>query len=130
MDDGDRRSAGALGTKEKPVTAPLTLRLMSAVTCSHHGLLIGCTRSPRSSFLLGPRVRGGWAPRMRYRLASGFFFSSRRRHTRCGRDWSSDVCSSDLPKQQSTTGSFGYSWSKPCLCSLFPCNRRIGLLYQ
>src|SRR5215813_14993925 len=23
-------------------------------------------------------------------------FSSRRRHTRCGRDWSSDVCSSDL----------------------------------
>src|SRR3989442_6478687 len=27
---------------------------------------------------------------------SMFFFSSRRRHTRCGRDWSSDVCSSDL----------------------------------
>src|SRR6266542_6539674 len=26
-----------------------------------------------------------------------FFFSSRRRHTRCYRDWSSDVCSSDLP---------------------------------
>src|SRR5215813_1383683 len=25
-----------------------------------------------------------------------FFFSSRRRHTSCGRDWSSDVCSSDL----------------------------------
>src|SRR5256884_2302141 len=24
------------------------------------------------------------------------FFSSRRRHTRCSRDWSSDVCSSDL----------------------------------
>src|SRR5207245_7354264 len=33
-----------------------------------------------------------------------FFFSSRRRHTRCYRDWSSDVCSSDLvsPKPQST----------------------------
>src|SRR5436305_10156035 len=29
-------------------------------------------------------------------LAVFFFFSSRRRHTRCGRDWSSDVCSSDL----------------------------------
>src|SRR3989442_2760428 len=29
---------------------------------------------------------------------SVFFFSSRRRHTRCGRDWSSDVCSSDLSK--------------------------------
>src|SRR5436305_15265995 len=27
-----------------------------------------------------------------------FFFSSRRRHTRCGRDWSSDVCSSDLDR--------------------------------
>src|SRR5207247_8211499 len=26
----------------------------------------------------------------------GFFFSSRRRHTRSTRDWSSDVCSSDL----------------------------------
>src|SRR5690606_40107733 len=27
-----------------------------------------------------------------------FFFSSRRRHTRFSRDWSSDVCSSDLPR--------------------------------
>src|SRR5690554_7718360 len=27
-----------------------------------------------------------------------FFFSSSRRHTRCGRNWSSDVCSSDLSK--------------------------------
>src|SRR5438309_7839846 len=26
-----------------------------------------------------------------------FFFSSRRRHTRWNCDWSSDVCSSDLP---------------------------------
>src|SRR5690625_5726558 len=29
-----------------------------------------------------------------------FFFSSRRRHTRWPRDWSSDVCSSDLVWQQ------------------------------
>src|ERR1035441_10441553 len=28
-----------------------------------------------------------------------FFFSSRRRHTRCLSDWSSDVCSSDLGDQ-------------------------------
>src|SRR2546429_6674719 len=28
-----------------------------------------------------------------------FFFSSRRRHTRCSRDWSSDVCSSDIAGQ-------------------------------
>src|SRR5256885_5364064 len=29
--------------------------------------------------------------------SSFFFFSSRRRHTRLQGDWSSDVCSSDLP---------------------------------
>src|SRR5258705_4883711 len=29
-------------------------------------------------------------------LTQFFFFSSRRRHTRCLSDWSSDVCSSDL----------------------------------
>src|SRR5690606_40601681 len=29
----------------------------------------------------------------------GFFFSSRRRHTRFSRDWSSDVCSSDVVKK-------------------------------
>src|SRR5690606_41035637 len=28
-----------------------------------------------------------------------FFFSSRRRHTRFSRDWSSDVCSSDLRRK-------------------------------
>src|SRR2546422_2212313 len=31
-----------------------------------------------------------------------FFFSSRRRHTRCSRDWSSDVCSSDLHSKNNT----------------------------
>src|SRR5437899_7611201 len=30
-----------------------------------------------------------------------FFFSSRRRHTRCLSDWSSDVCSSDLSSSAS-----------------------------
>src|SRR5690606_41209536 len=34
-----------------------------------------------------------------------FFFSSRRRHTRFSRDWSSDVCSSDL---FFCTGGFGW----------------------
>src|SRR2546429_2971726 len=34
-----------------------------------------------------------------------FFFSSRRRHTRCSRDWSSDVCSSDLLEIRVTHGS-------------------------
>src|SRR2546421_10566356 len=36
-----------------------------------------------------------------------FFFSSRRRHTRSDRDWSSDVCSSDLVAQ--VYSSIGYS---------------------
>src|SRR5258707_8507234 len=31
-------------------------------------------------------------------MFSFFFFSSRRRHTRYWRDWSSDVCSSDLKR--------------------------------
>src|SRR5258707_4480450 len=40
----------------------------------------------------------------RRQLAKGkgpyFFFSSRRRHTRYWRDWSSDVCSSDLGRKR------------------------------
>src|SRR2546422_10556244 len=36
---------------------------------------------------------------MSYVEMTFFFFSSRRRHTRCSRDWSSDVCSSDLDEQ-------------------------------
>src|SRR5438477_13095455 len=35
--------------------------------------------------------------RGRVRVLLLFFFSSRRRHTRLTCDWSSDVCSSDLP---------------------------------
>src|SRR5258707_11987202 len=34
-----------------------------------------------------------------WRLSFFFFFSSRRRHTRYWRDWSSDVCSSDLLRE-------------------------------
>src|SRR6266542_5308696 len=42
---------------------------------------------------------------------SFFFFSSRRRHTRCYRDWSSDVCSSDLDR-------FAYSMSKGAVLTM------------
>src|SRR3712207_8743406 len=38
-----------------------------------------------------------------------FFFSSRRRHTRYWRDWSSDVCSSDLSAKRPRKG-YGMSW--------------------
>src|SRR5256884_7278318 len=41
-------------------------------------------------------------------VRSVFFFSSRRRHTRCSRDWSSDVCSSDLLGSFSRDGFGGF----------------------
>src|SRR5258707_6129599 len=41
-----------------------------------------------------------------------FFFSSRRRHTRYWRDWSSDVCSSDLTLQRSLIWNFAV-WTSP-----------------
>src|SRR5207253_6472746 len=45
-----------------------------------------------------------------------FFFSSRRRHTRWPRDWSSDVCSSDLgggPRLFRAAGSAGTAPGQP-----------------
>src|SRR5256884_2096754 len=58
------------------------------------------------------------------RFGHFLFFSSRRRHTRCSRDWSSDVCSSDLGVlKENTTGSSALEiarlarqalWSTPC----------------
>src|SRR5207245_4351794 len=41
-----------------------------------------------------------------------FFFSSRRRHTRCYRDWSSDVCSSDLARCLVPSLSAAQRWNK------------------
>src|SRR5258705_9502488 len=41
------------------------------------------------------------------RMALSFFFSSRRRHTRCLSDWSSDVCSSDLVDAGALVGTAG-----------------------
>src|SRR2546422_2018509 len=54
-----------------------------------------------------------------------FFFSSRRRHTRCSRDWSSDVCSSDLEDALLHDGIFGVAGEikhfgfRTCLVKLF-----------
>src|SRR5687768_18226720 len=42
-----------------------------------------------------------------------FFFSSRRRHTICSRDWSSDVCSSDLTWMAGTDDYTGSEWVYP-----------------
>src|ERR1041385_2363301 len=40
-----------------------------------------------------------------------FFFSSRRGDTRCSRDWSSDVCSSDLSSGANITVGYGYGYA-------------------
>src|SRR6266576_5312157 len=48
-----------------------------------------------------------------YLFALPFFFSSRRRHTRSLRDWSSDVCSSDLSCTSSTADGRPPSTSRP-----------------
>src|SRR6266849_7834988 len=49
-----------------------------------------------------------------------FFFSGRRRHTMSARDWSSDVCSSDLAPTSSRPP------SRPATRALAPGRRRIG----
>src|SRR6476620_8021940 len=54
------------------------------------------------------------AARVRWQSHGGstcFFFSSRRRHTRYWRDWSSDVCSTDLPRLPSPAPCRG-TWSR------------------
>src|SRR5438105_15818010 len=55
---------------------------------------------------MGPRYR---------RQRPVFFFSSRRRHTRSTRDWSSDVCSSDLEHEDLVAGGQIFVFSLPAL---------------
>src|SRR5256884_3982335 len=50
-------------------------------------------------------------------LDSVFFFSSRRRHTRCSRDWSSDVCSSDLGINPQMVNEAGFQYSYGAILS-------------
>src|SRR3712207_2735623 len=61
-----------------------------------------------------------WIMRLMVFLVLLFFFSSRRRHTRYWRDWSSDVCSSDLerlPACRSTSRrSLAWSTASRCAC--------------
>src|SRR6266542_2158197 len=54
-----------------------------------------------------------------------FFFSSRRRHTRCYRDWSSDVCSSDLQLREVFQDTFGPESRLPaCARRFYELHRR------
>src|SRR5438270_4304210 len=61
---------------------------------------------------IGMKVQTGVSSAVTGRAFSFFFFSSRRRHTRFDCDWSSDVCSSDLPTGQ-TYRSVGGSVDRP-----------------
>src|SRR5256884_4649370 len=62
---------------------------------------------------------------------SVFFFSSRRRHTRCSRDWSSAVCSSDLidgfscHRHERVEPAVG-----PILVPPFPAEEGVALLFR
>src|SRR5206468_8924026 len=49
-----------------------------------------------------------------------FFFSSRRRHTRSDRDWSSDVCSSDLGDEPSSDHDSGDGSSTELVAGISP----------
>src|SRR2546429_531451 len=69
-----------------------------------HSSVTGAHRSRRSSRRrIGSDRSASFVCIGTQRMAS-FFFSSRRRHTRCSRDWSSDVCSSDLSSRGSIDG--------------------------
>src|SRR5436853_6396706 len=60
-------------------------------------------------------------------LCAAFFFSGRGRHTSCLSDWSSDVCSSDLPMSTDggsrRTGLGDSSGSKRCRRLRLRCGR-------
>src|SRR2546429_9924373 len=55
-----------------------------------------------------------------------FFFSSRRRHTRCSRDWSSDVCSSDLQRDDARPRASVVALLQPVMQPVFPEARHTG----
>src|SRR5437899_7003469 len=57
-----------------------------------------------------------------------FFFSSRRRHTRCLSDWSSDVCSSDLWSKADLPGTTIHNATNVALA--IANNGVVGFLYQ
>src|SRR5437870_7638708 len=59
-------------------------------------------------------------------MAVVFFFSSRRRHTRWPRDWSSDVCSSDLITRQILPAASSVMYREPSGPTATPTGRCCG----
>src|SRR5436309_6364806 len=73
--------------RAKPADATLVASTHDAAwRTAYRGIIPG----PELEKLISRRGPGWWES------AIAFFFSGRRRHTRFSRDWSSDVCSSDL----------------------------------
>src|SRR2546421_4723347 len=77
-------------------------RIMKEVAMTKRGLVIfvgatGCGKSTSLAAMIGYRNENshGHIVTIEDPIEFVFFFSSRRRHTRSDRDWSSDVCSSD-----------------------------------
>src|SRR5256885_4571749 len=70
-----------------------------------------------TTFFNGAYVDGTGAFWRRWvvRAVQFFFFSSRRRHTRLQGDWSSDVCSSDLPASWSWNSRPRARWPRSCV---------------
>src|SRR2546429_3878027 len=83
--------------------------------------------SPVAGCGTGASARVGGGGRVCTLCVIFFFFSSRRRHTRCSRDWSSDVCSSDLRTVSFPRGLRGNHSRKHTLCALFPWRPRSRL---
>src|SRR2546421_6293034 len=92
-----------------------------SIACAPSGLR---TTSISSTFFCGRLLRQCFF----------FFFSSRRRHTRSDRDWSSDVCSSDLYEQwgegllERLNGQFAFALHDRRTASLFLARDRFGIL--
>src|SRR3712207_7859203 len=86
------------------------------------GAVASGTNAGMSRFALG---RAGYVTGL-------FFFSSRRRHTRYWRDWSSDVCSSDLPHvpQRQVAGRIPERKARHPLPALFPVGQRMDQAVQ
>src|SRR5699024_11758431 len=61
-----------------------------------------------------PSVISPLSPTIAAWLSTSFVFSSSRRHTRSKRDWSSDVCSSDLFVIEIVIKSFVHNLDRVC----------------
>src|SRR5690606_39501037 len=80
-------------------TAQLTVKIHQTVpnVCDLVGpdQIAGLIQNTSLRWVKNSQINALAKDRLRF-VFQHFFFSSRRRHTRFSRDWSSDVCSSDL----------------------------------